>query len=321
MINDKVREQLSALLDGQLLPEEKSLLEEKIKTDPEVRAEWDSMHEFAGFIAATAPAPVSAPVDFRAKIMEQIKATPLDGSGSSDHTGSASKGTPGKSTFSKFNAPTYLISGAVLVGLVGTMVYLDRAHQNGSVAVPISADALGSSPSAAPSFSNPAPGVDAAAIQGQGKQSAGDTQSQLKGEVLTLGEGRAEQTGGVVAQPWKNGRTANTGNVVLDVTTRSLNLESQSGWNQEKVVALCKQEKVRISASVILDLSRRHHLNPGLLCSAVQSVSDRPVEELARELRTSLNASTAFSGEDRLKKCLRDLKVRESYYEQWRERL
>jgi hypothetical protein len=85
-------------------------------------------------------------------------------------------------------------------------------------------------------------------------------------------------------------------------------LDSSGAWTQGQVKQALAQLQVPVAAAPqVMNLAQKNHLNPGLLCAALAEFPHRSAEELALDLRTSLNASVKLPEDARLKKCVQDL--------------
>jgi anti-sigma factor RsiW len=314
VIDEKLLEQLSCLLDNQLPAEERRALEEKIQNDPAVRAEWEALRQFSGMLSGTAPAPVQAPVDFRARILDRLQ-DEAPHTVNSKLPGRAVKGASGGGLFFLFGLPAYAAVGVVLAGLVGTMAYLDlrQAPKRARQAAPADLSALVTPQTAktAPEYRGTQTTVSAGSIEGSAAlaKPTPATALDLQGGVYSLGQGSAQRAGGV-SQPGNASlpEPAGTINLDTDASRPQATLDSSGAWTQGQVKQALAQLQVPVAAAPqVMNLAQKNHLNPGLLCAALAEFPHRSAEELALDLRTSLNASVKLPEDARLKKCVQDL--------------
>jgi hypothetical protein len=336
MIDDKLREQLSSLLDNQLPAGERKAVEQKIQSDPEVRAEWDALREFVGVLNQTAPAAVQAPPDFRAKILDRLKAPPSGGPGTSGPAG-AMGGAAGLEFLAKITLPVYLAAGTVSAGLVGGMIYLDycRSQKPAPKISQQTTDLITADNQASakpmPEFRGPvnqqSEGMAAGDIQGHAvldKTTLAEV-AKAKGRVYSIGQGNAVHAGGVVTQPWGNKLPETRTELTLPETggIERINFEGTGGWTAARVEQMqAGSGRTPVPAARVLNLAQKHHVNPGLLCAAAREFPGRSITGLALDLRASLNASAKLPDEDaRLKKCLHDLGGPETSVAKWKKYL
>jgi anti-sigma-K factor RskA len=323
MIDDKLREQLSALFDGQLPAEERSAVETRIQNDPEVRAEWEALRQFAGAISATAPSTVQAPPDFRARILNQLQ-------GASQSPNRARASNPAAKFAGRLTGfAGYLVAGAVLAALAGTMIYLDYRQSHKAThkpAAPVDLSVLGT-PEArktAPEYRGTPVSVSEGDIQGRAEvQPTPVVVLDLKGGVYTLGQGKAQRTGGVVSHPWDPGSREPAGEITLVAAGQSpISLETSSDWTLDRINRrLLLLNISSVSGPRVLSLAQENHLNPGLLCAALHDFPNRAAEELALDLRLSLNTSTRLSEDARLQKCVQALGGKPGAAAKWKKLL
>ncbi|NTV53220.1 MAG: hypothetical protein HGA76_09455 [Candidatus Firestonebacteria bacterium] len=330
MINDKLREQLSALLDNQLPVPERHALEQTIQNDPAVRAEWEALQEFAGLISSTAPDLVQAPPDFRARILDRLQGRGVQAT--LPRPGKAIKGTAGGGLFSFLGLPAYAAAGVVLAGLVGTMAYLDFRQARKPVPKPAAAQ-VDLSDFAAPAVGKLSPeyrGTPAAVSQADIQGKAASVKPTfpaiipMSGGVYTIGQGGAHQTGGMVSEPWTRSAPAPGVEMAVDLssTRATPGLESSAAWGSGQVQqTLARDNLATTTAPQVMRLAQKNHLNPGLLCAALREFPGRSVEELALDLRTSLNTSVKLPEDERLQKCVRDLGGQPAALVRWKKAL
>lgn len=321
-MNDKIREQLSAYLDGQLTTSEREQVEALLRRDPQARMELESMREFAGWITQAAPPAVSAPPDLRARIMDRVKAEAAGSSGGPGGSPAASQVVSWKS---------FVVAGAVMIGLVGSLAYLDQRRGGMTRPQPPApeadlAPAGGTSglaettrTDAGNSQLRPAQADDIRSTAGQ----AGSTVSGGRlpeGRIFTFGRNgaRADQALEITGTGSAAGAT--------DVAELSRSgaaepeLESASGWTAERLRAVTGEmgNSSPAQAREILALARQYNINPGLLAAAAADFPDRSLTETAMRLRSSLNATHGQSAEHRLQQALADLGVRPERAQRWK---
>lgn len=322
------RELFSLYLDDQAAPEERRQVEEIIRRDPEARREWESLREFSGLIDASAPPLIQPPPGFREKIMHELRA---------DGTGPGGGGGIGK--LFRLKTFSYWLTGAVLISLIGSLVYIDWKRNRAGVPrqltvqeeLPMELEAVELAQERPEfqemftEFPGEDLGVDLDDIQTVSdyaiNQPAGlfSGPSSPEGEVYVSGRGAAGKKAGRFKG--KSAR-ASAGEMLSSVEPArvTLGLESQDNWSSQSIAQVYQAQGVKTAAAPaeILRLARQNNLNPGLLVAATLMATDYDLPEISRRLRASLNASFGQPEDDRLLSMIKAMEGSETWLPRWK---
>lgn len=318
------RELFSLYLDEQAGPEERRQVEEIIRRDPKARRELENLREFSGLINASAPPLVQPPPGFREKIIHELR------------TGGTGSGGIGKLLHLK--ASQYWLTGAVLISLIGSLVYMDRKrNQAGDLGQPAAQEELARELNEVElvhdrpefkgmftEFPGENSGVNLDDIQSHAdytiEQPAGiSVSSFLEGEVYVSGKGEAGKKTGRFAG---KSAGASAGEILsfVEPARVTLGLESQAGWSSQSIAQAYQAQGVQAAAGPdeILRLAKQHNLNPGLLVAATLMATDYDLPEISRRLRAGLNASFGQPENDRLLSLITALEGQASWLPRWK---
>jgi len=319
------RELFSLYLDDQAGPEERRQVEEIIRRDPEARRELENLREFSGLINASAPPLVQPPPGFREKIIHDLRTG-----------GTGSGGGIGKLLHLK--ATQYWLTGAVLISLIGSLVYMDRKrNQAGDLGQPAAQEELAMELKEVElvhdrpefkgmftEFPGENSGVSLDDIQSHAdytiEQPAGiSVSSSLEGEVYVSGKGEAGKKADRFAG---KAAGASAGEILSSVEPArvTLGLESQDKWSSQSIAQAYQTQGVQAAAAPaeILRLAQQYNLNPGLLVAATLMATDYDLPEISRRLRAGLNASFGQPEEDRLLSLITALEGQASWLPRWK---
>jgi hypothetical protein len=322
-MNNKVRELLSAYLDGQATAAEKERVEAVLQRDPAARAELDAMRAFTATLNQAAPAVVAAPPELRTRIIDRLKS----------QGGGQAQGGSGNAPAPLGPLKNFLIAGVVLTGLVGAFVYLDQ--QRGSLApvrpaavdLALAGPAVGSGsqtgvrPAGADNTLRTASPEDIRSAVRQ-TESAGVGKQIPRGRVYTFGQGGVISREGS-ALPVAGEKQGREDIAPAGGAGAAAELESSSGWTSQRLAAADAGGKSvpAEEAQAMLDLARRYNLNPGLLSAARREFPERSLTEMAMAMRSSLNATRGQAADRRLTRLIADLGGQLSWAARWKKQL
>lgn len=310
-MNDELKALLSAYLDGQVTPAQRRQIEDLLARDPAVRAEWEDLQTFAQQINAAAGPQATVPADFREKIMARLK------------SGGSGPQRPGGG-WSATGGMGLTAAGLVLIGLLGTFMFLDR-QSNRTAETPQarpSPEALEDSAQAArggqPAYRGeirPARPEDIqSTASGRMPDALRHSSARLDGEAYLAGAAprRPRAARGEVAA-WTEVAAG------PEAPAPGLDLERFDAWTAEETAA-------RISGSGLTPagltrLAQTYRLHPGLLLAACQDLPRLGAEAAARRLRGSLDASAGQPENQRLRKAVADLGGDPSWEPRWKKSL
>jgi hypothetical protein len=322
-MNDKVRQLLSAYLDGQATAAEKERVETVLQRDPAVRAELDAMRAFTATLNQAAPVAVAAPPELRARIMDRLKS----------QGGGQAQGGSGGALLPLAPLKAFLLVGVVLVGLIGTLIYLDQKRGPLIPARPAAGDLALSGPAAG---SSPETGVHPAGADNalrpanpedirsavRPAEPGGAGKQMPRGRVYTFGQGGVISREGS-ALPVAGEKQGREDISPAGVAGAAAELESSSGWTSQRLAAADAAGKMVTAeeAQAMLDLARRYNLNPGLLSAARREFPERSLTEMAMAMRSSLNATRGQAADRRLTRLIADLGGQLSWAARWKKQL
>jgi hypothetical protein len=319
------REIFSLYLDNQAGPEERRQVEKIIERDPEARRELESLREFSGLIDASAPSLIQPPPGFREKIIHDLR---TGGTGSGGGGGGIGK-------LLHLKASQYLLTGTVLISLVGSLVYMDwKKNQAGDIRKPAGQEELAMELKEVElvhdrpefqgmftEFPGENSGVNLDDIQSHSdytiNQPAGISGfSSLEGEVYVSGKGAAGKKAGRFT-----GKSA--GETLTSVEPARVplgRLETQDSWSLQSIAQAYQAQGVQAAAAPaeILQLAQQYNLNPGLLVAATLMVTEYDLSEISRRLRASLNASFGRPENVRLLSLIGALEGSETWLPRWK---
>lgn len=304
-MNEDTLKLLSAYLDNAATPAERQTVEALLQQDHAAREELEALRVWNQEIKAAAPPSFQTPAGFRQKIMQRL-----------DAPGDLPPKMPGGGS-----VPPWLITGTVLVGLVGGMLYYDSTQNRGKVQAPaenptskalVPSDGQGlatDQPVYRGQTNDPAnkAGVVQSEISGRSalaNQGANQTAPglPLEGSVFVSGQGSFRQS--------KNPGTL-TGQPAIEIPARTgespspvNRLEQYQDWTRADVQALYRRSthSPAFPAEEILRWSRQYQLNPGLIVAATLIQEPFVPEATLPIIRHELDASAGQTESERLRR-------------------